>query len=320
MKQMNTEYIDVVRLDTEGAEYEVLQDWRKKGLIGKIGQLLMEAHWMTKKSETEFQRLRDLKCPPSPAASSFTAIPRMPGDTTTVDAGNMATASRALATKRRNSGALSQPTGHVTTENQQCFEFTPFVAMNHNDPTGGVWEMTLLHPRVGDDVVASSQSFSEEASSVGTFSAVETPGGARASERRRDGGSPLQEAPPRRYLTSSSSSCFDARKWYTQQVSPEQLEQARRQRDQPQTTQGDQDLVLDSLFAEHPVGIGARNREAVEFGFPDGADYGNSRPLVEGRHKFKRTLLLDGGPHASETNKKKIPELHQRIFFLLKCE
>lgn len=107
-------------------------------------------------------------------------------------------------------------------------------------------------------------------------------------------------------------SCFNARKWFDEQASPQKLLQSRSDYSaagHTKTTQGDQDLILDSLFSEAPVGLGTTNHQTVEFGFPAGDDYGNTKPLVEGRHKFKRALLLDGGVHAATGE---IPELHQR--------
>eukprot|EP01068_Selenidium_serpulae_P000182 Selendium_serpulae@DN10271_c0_g1_i1.p1 len=40
MKEMGVDYVDVVRMDTEGSEWNVLRDWD----FSKIGQLLIEIH------------------------------------------------------------------------------------------------------------------------------------------------------------------------------------------------------------------------------------------------------------------------------------
>ena len=37
-------FISIVRMDVEGAEWEVLENWVDEGLFDNIGQLLMEVH------------------------------------------------------------------------------------------------------------------------------------------------------------------------------------------------------------------------------------------------------------------------------------
>ena len=44
MKRYNHTFVDVVRMDVEGAEWEVLQQWTRDKLWPKLGQLLMEIH------------------------------------------------------------------------------------------------------------------------------------------------------------------------------------------------------------------------------------------------------------------------------------
>ena len=45
MREMNVSTVDIVRLDAEGAEWEVLREWLKGGLMaGTVRQLLMEVH------------------------------------------------------------------------------------------------------------------------------------------------------------------------------------------------------------------------------------------------------------------------------------
>lgn len=62
MAEMAVDFVDVVRMDTEGAEFEVIKSWKQAGLLPKIGQLLMEVHGMKKKERSEFQRFADIKC------------------------------------------------------------------------------------------------------------------------------------------------------------------------------------------------------------------------------------------------------------------
>jgi hypothetical protein len=44
MSTMGTDHLDVVRMDCEGAEWQVLEAWLADGLLPKIDQLLLEIH------------------------------------------------------------------------------------------------------------------------------------------------------------------------------------------------------------------------------------------------------------------------------------
>ena len=44
MKEMGTNHVDVVRMDTEGAEWPVLESWLDAGLLDKIDQVSLEIH------------------------------------------------------------------------------------------------------------------------------------------------------------------------------------------------------------------------------------------------------------------------------------
>lgn len=78
--------------------------------------------------------------------------------------------------------------------------------------------------------------------------------------------------------------CFHARAW---------LEKFTAQKSWKMYSQGDQDAVLKSLFANEM--LGTTNKEFVEFGFPDRSwetSYGNGRMLRE-KLGFNTSLLLD---------------------------
>jgi hypothetical protein len=48
MAEMGAPHIDIIRLDTEGAEWEVLTQWLMSGVMKKVNQLLIEVHdWGT---------------------------------------------------------------------------------------------------------------------------------------------------------------------------------------------------------------------------------------------------------------------------------
>lgn len=51
LKDMGADRIDVVRLDVEGAEWEVMGQWQEQKLLKKIDQLLMEVHYMNQKKQ-----------------------------------------------------------------------------------------------------------------------------------------------------------------------------------------------------------------------------------------------------------------------------
>ena len=44
MAEMGAPHIDIIRLDTEGAEWEVLTQWLMSGVMKKVNQLLIEVH------------------------------------------------------------------------------------------------------------------------------------------------------------------------------------------------------------------------------------------------------------------------------------
>jgi len=44
MKRYNNDHVDIIRMDTEYAEWDVLQQWFKQGMFSKIDQLLLEIH------------------------------------------------------------------------------------------------------------------------------------------------------------------------------------------------------------------------------------------------------------------------------------
>ncbi|CAD7948575.1 unnamed protein product [Amoebophrya sp. A25] len=103
MRELGLEFVDVVRLDTEGAEYEVFPEWRRDGIPGRIGQLLVEIHWMNRQPLAMFRAAEAMRCDFAENAKAENA------------------------------------------KKDTCFEKVPFTERNRHDPTGGVWEFTMIH-------------------------------------------------------------------------------------------------------------------------------------------------------------------------------
>ena len=52
MKRYNNDHVDIIRMDTEYAEWDVLQQWFKQGMFSKIDQLLLEIHMWPRTDRT----------------------------------------------------------------------------------------------------------------------------------------------------------------------------------------------------------------------------------------------------------------------------
>lgn len=54
MKELEHDFIDVLKIDIEGGEFEVIQDMAKTGVLEKVEQLMFEFHYFTVDTTTNY--------------------------------------------------------------------------------------------------------------------------------------------------------------------------------------------------------------------------------------------------------------------------